>query len=137
MVNRYHNHWSHNVTKVRGVSHYVDFSIASQALGLILNFAHGTEHTNDRYASSVAACTQAFPFSARHGLEWYEFDLTYTFIRFLQAIGLAWDVQLPTEKQKASKRKVQAVQSAGQSATASAINALDSRNMVKMLTRVN
>eukprot|EP00878_Enallax_costatus_P024756 GHUV01026441.1.p1 GENE.GHUV01026441.1~~GHUV01026441.1.p1 ORF type:complete len:143 (+),score=17.47 GHUV01026441.1:439-867(+) len=87
--------------------------------------------------AAVIACIQAFPFSARHGLEWYELDLTYCFICFLQAIGLAWDVQVPTEKQKAAKKKVQPVKPAKKSTTETAINALDSRNMAMMLIRLN
>ncbi|KAL5758301.1 hypothetical protein ACOSP7_020912 [Xanthoceras sorbifolium] len=42
----------------------------------------------------------AFEFSARHGLEWWQLDLTWYVIRFLQAIGLATDVKLPTKVQK-------------------------------------
>lgn len=42
----------------------------------------------------------AFEYSARHGLEWWQFDMTWYVIRFLQAIGLATDVKLPTEIQK-------------------------------------
>ncbi|XP_059457809.1 palmitoyl-monogalactosyldiacylglycerol delta-7 desaturase, chloroplastic-like [Corylus avellana] len=42
----------------------------------------------------------AFEFSARHGLEWWQFDMTWYVIRFLQAIGLTTDVKLPTEVQK-------------------------------------
>jgi len=45
-----------------------------------------------------------FEFSARHGLEWYQFDMTYLVIRTLEALGLVWNVQLPSEKQKESKR---------------------------------
>ena len=41
------------------------------------------------------------PSSARHGMEWWEFDLTWTIIRGLQAVGLATNVKLPTEQQKA------------------------------------
>ena len=41
------------------------------------------------------------PSSARHGMEWWEFDLTWTIIRGLQAVGLASNVKLPTEQQKA------------------------------------
>ncbi|MGH9454646.1 MAG: acyl-CoA desaturase [Terriglobia bacterium] len=37
----------------------------------------------------------AFPTSARHGLRFWEVDLSYAFIRSLQALGLAWDVQTP------------------------------------------
>ncbi|KAM7254021.1 hypothetical protein ACFE04_031703 [Oxalis oulophora] len=42
----------------------------------------------------------AFEFSARHGLEWWQLDMTWYVVRFLQAIGLATDVKLPTEVQK-------------------------------------
>jgi len=38
----------------------------------------------------------AFPFSARHGLKWFEFDLTWLTVRFLQMVRLARDVKLPT-----------------------------------------
>ena len=38
----------------------------------------------------------AFPTSARHGLMWYQLDLSWWFIRSLQALGLAWDVRLPS-----------------------------------------
>jgi stearoyl-CoA desaturase (delta-9 desaturase) len=37
----------------------------------------------------------AFPTSARHGLRPWEIDLSYAFIRSLQAVGLAWDVRTP------------------------------------------
>ncbi|MBE9180968.1 fatty acid desaturase [Oculatella sp. LEGE 06141] len=39
----------------------------------------------------------AFQYSARHGLKWWEIDMTWMTIRFLQAIGLAWKVKLPEE----------------------------------------
>lgn len=42
----------------------------------------------------------AFEFSARHGLEWWQFDMTWQIIAALQAAGLAERVKLPTEKQK-------------------------------------
>ncbi|KIY98704.1 stearoyl-CoA desaturase (delta-9desaturase) [Monoraphidium neglectum] len=47
----------------------------------------------------------AFPYSARHGLEWYEFDATWILICAMKALGLVWDVQLPSEKAKALKRR--------------------------------
>nr|ANF04697.1 delta-9 desaturase [Chlamydomonas sp. ICE-L] len=43
----------------------------------------------------------AFEFSARHGLEWYQLDVTYMLIKALQTVGLAKNVKLPTEAQKA------------------------------------
>lgn len=42
----------------------------------------------------------AFEYSAQHGLEWWQVDLTWYTVRFLQAIGLATDVKLPTEAHK-------------------------------------
>jgi stearoyl-CoA desaturase (delta-9 desaturase) len=42
----------------------------------------------------------AFEYSARHGLEWWQSDMTWYVVRFLQAIGLATDVKLPSEVQK-------------------------------------
>lgn len=38
----------------------------------------------------------AFPFSARHGLKWYEFDLSWFTIQLLKALRLAEAVRLPT-----------------------------------------
>ena len=38
--------------------------------------------------------------SAAHGLRWFEFDMTYLTIRLLAALGLAWDVVVPTPEQR-------------------------------------
>lgn len=37
----------------------------------------------------------AFPTSARHGLGRWQIDVSYLVIRFLEALGLAWNVKLP------------------------------------------
>ncbi|MFO0825392.1 MAG: hypothetical protein U0792_20115 [Gemmataceae bacterium] len=37
----------------------------------------------------------AFPTSARHGLEWWQFDVARIVIRAMQAISLAWNVVAP------------------------------------------
>ncbi|NJN75722.1 MAG: acyl-CoA desaturase [Synechococcaceae cyanobacterium RL_1_2] len=42
----------------------------------------------------------AFQFSARHGLEWWEIDLTWIMIRTLQILGLATDIKLPPKDAK-------------------------------------
>ncbi|CAI0422439.1 unnamed protein product [Linum tenue] len=42
----------------------------------------------------------AFEYSARHGLKWWQIDMTWYVVRFLQAVRLAVDVKLPTEVQK-------------------------------------
>jgi stearoyl-CoA desaturase (delta-9 desaturase) len=46
----------------------------------------------------------AFPSSARHGLEWWQFDTSWYVIWMMQKLGLAWNVKLPTAAQKAQKR---------------------------------
>jgi sn-1 stearoyl-lipid 9-desaturase len=38
----------------------------------------------------------AFPFSARHGLRWYEFDVTWLTVRLLAVLRLATDLKIPT-----------------------------------------
>ena len=40
----------------------------------------------------------AFQYSARHGLEWWEVDMTWMVIKFLKSVGLATKVQLPNIK---------------------------------------
>ncbi|GJT65902.1 fatty acid desaturase, type 1 protein [Tanacetum coccineum] len=42
----------------------------------------------------------AFPKSARHGIEWWQFDVSWEIIKFLETIGLATDIKLPTKADK-------------------------------------
>jgi stearoyl-CoA desaturase (delta-9 desaturase) len=37
----------------------------------------------------------AFPFSARHGLRWYQFDLTWVLLRSLEKLRLVSNLRLP------------------------------------------
>jgi stearoyl-CoA desaturase (delta-9 desaturase) len=46
----------------------------------------------------------AFPYSAAFGLRWFEFDPGFIFIRALQALGLAWDVKVPSAEKIARRR---------------------------------
>ncbi|GIL48424.1 hypothetical protein Vafri_4575 [Volvox africanus] len=46
----------------------------------------------------------AFEYSAAHGLEWWEIDMSYYFIRALELLGLAWDVRRPSPSQLVAKR---------------------------------
>lgn len=50
----------------------------------------------------------AFPYSARHGLEWWEIDITWYLICALQAAGIVWDVQVPSQKVRDAKLNKQA-----------------------------
>jgi stearoyl-CoA desaturase (Delta-9 desaturase) len=40
----------------------------------------------------------AFPTSARHGLSWWQIDVSYYLIRVMSWVGLAWKVKLPSEQ---------------------------------------
>ncbi|MEY4180138.1 MAG: hypothetical protein RLY70_3712 [Planctomycetota bacterium] len=40
----------------------------------------------------------AFPTSARHGLEWWQFDTSWLVIRTMQMLGLAWNVKVPPQR---------------------------------------
>jgi len=53
-------------------------------------FSHGEGWHNNHHA---------FPTSARHGLEWWQFDLSWVIIRGLEKVGLVWNVKLPTDRQ--------------------------------------
>ncbi|KAK9069792.1 hypothetical protein SSX86_010188 [Deinandra increscens subsp. villosa] len=45
----------------------------------------------------------AFENSARHGLEWWQIDVGWYVIKFLEVVGLATNVKLPTEDHKLKK----------------------------------
>lgn len=47
----------------------------------------------------------AFPASARHGLRWWEFDLSYLFIRTLAAARLARNIKTPPRERVEGKRR--------------------------------
>jgi stearoyl-CoA desaturase (delta-9 desaturase) len=50
----------------------------------------------------------AFPASARHGLRWWEFDMSYILIKMASWVGLVWDVRVPDAQRVASKLRVKA-----------------------------
>jgi stearoyl-CoA desaturase (delta-9 desaturase) len=47
------------------------------------------------------ASHHAFPTSARHGLRWWQIDVSYWVIRALAWLRLAWDVRLPSDPSRA------------------------------------
>ncbi len=48
----------------------------------------------------------AFPSSARHGLRWWQVDLSWIVIRVMQFFRLAWDIRTPSQKTLDAKRLV-------------------------------
>lgn len=47
----------------------------------------------------------AFPVSARHGLRWWQIDISYWVIRALAWLGLAWNVRLPAQQLSAASAR--------------------------------
>lgn len=65
--------------------------------------AQGRDHSTNNWWVALLAWGEgwhnnhhAFPFSARHGLRWFEVDVTWLTIQGLARIGLAHDVKLPS-----------------------------------------
>ena len=63
------------------------------------------DHSRNNYLLGILALGEgwhnshhAFPTSARHGLRWWQPDLSYYVIRGLALVGLAWNVKLPSEQ---------------------------------------
>jgi len=50
------------------------------------------------YSASWHNNHHAFQYSARHGLEWWEIDMTWMTIQLLQLLGLATNVKLAEKK---------------------------------------
>ena len=46
----------------------------------------------------------AFPTSARHGLRWWQVDVSYAVIWVLSKLGLVWDIRIPPQARMAAKR---------------------------------
>ncbi len=61
----------------------------------------GDDSTNNPVVALVALGEgwhnnhHAFPFSARHGLKWWEFDLTWVVLRALEKLGLVANLKVP------------------------------------------
>jgi stearoyl-CoA desaturase (delta-9 desaturase) len=60
------------------------------------------DHSRNNFVFGVLAMGEgwhnnhhAFPTSARHGLRWWQVDMSYWFIRGLALVGLAWKVRTP------------------------------------------
>ncbi len=76
-------------------------------------YASGDESRNNLFVGIVALGEgwhnnhHAFPSSARHGLQWWQFDISWCVIRAMMLCGLAWKVRLPTEHELAMRGEAQ------------------------------
>ncbi len=73
---------------------------------------HSSDHSANNMAVAILSLGEgwhnnhhAFPTSARHGLQWYQFDPSYLLIETMKRLGLAWDIRLPGEAAMTAKQK--------------------------------
>jgi stearoyl-CoA desaturase (delta-9 desaturase) len=59
----------------------------------VLGLGEGWHHTH-----------HTFPTSARHGLRWWQLDVSYWVIRALALLGLAWNVKVPTKEAQVAQK---------------------------------
>lgn len=76
---------------------------ASHLMGYRTYRTPGSDQSTNNWFVAVVAWGEgwhnnhhAFPFSARHGLRWFEFDVTWWTIRALAFLRIAMDVKLPS-----------------------------------------
>ena len=92
----WHITWSVNsLTHLFGYSNY-DTDDHSRNNWLVALLAVGEGWHNNHHA---------FPTSARHGLEWWQFDSSWMVIRTMERLRLVRNVRVPTAKRKAAKRR--------------------------------
>jgi stearoyl-CoA desaturase (Delta-9 desaturase) len=93
--------------------HHVTWSINS----ICHTFGSAPYDTDDHSRNNVVCAVlalgegwhnnhHAFPNSARHGLAWWQLDVTYLVIRLLQAVRLVWNVKVPTAGSLKARRKL-------------------------------
>lgn len=90
----HHVTWSVNsVCHIWGAKEFVshDESRNNPVMG-ILALGEGWHNTH-----------HAFPTSARHGLRWWQFDLSYVVIKTMSLVGLTWDIKVPSKDRQAAK----------------------------------
>jgi stearoyl-CoA desaturase (delta-9 desaturase) len=92
--------------------HHVTWSVNSVCHLWGLRPYHSEDESRDNFVFGVLALGEgwhnthhAFPTSARHGLRWWQLDLSYWFIRGLSLLGLAWDVKLPSHQARMRQRR--------------------------------
>ena len=94
MVLTYHITWFVNsASHMWGYKNFASNDLATNCWWVAL-LSYGEGWHNNHHA---------FPSSARHGMKWWEIDFSYYFIRGLKAVGLAWDMYVPSREQMKDK----------------------------------
>ena len=85
------------------VTHHVTWSINSICHVWGSRDYSSNDHSTNNFICGFLAWGEgwhnnhhAFPSSARHGLKWWQFDVSWIVIRMMKLCGLAWDVKLPS-----------------------------------------
>jgi stearoyl-CoA desaturase (delta-9 desaturase) len=91
--------------------HHVTWSINSVCHLWGARAFESHDHSRNNFLCGILALGEgwhnnhhAFPFSARHGLRWWQLDVSYLVIRLLELTGLAWSVRVPAPAAVAAKR---------------------------------
>lgn len=92
-------------------THHVTWSINSICHVFGSRDYKSNDHSTNNVVCGVLAMGEgwhnnhhAFPASARHGLKWWQFDLSWLIIRTMKLTGLAWNIRLPSEHAVKAKR---------------------------------
>jgi len=92
--------------------HHVTWSVNSVCHLWGLRTYKSEDESRDNFVFGVLALGEgwhnthhAFPTSARHGLRWWQIDVSYWFIRALALVGLAWNIRVPTKEAQAKERR--------------------------------
>lgn len=92
--------------------HHVTWSVNSVCHLWGFQPYQSTDESRNNYLFGVLAMGEgfhnthhAFPTSARHGLRWWQPDVSYYVIRVLSWLALAWDVKVPSKEAQARGRR--------------------------------
>ncbi len=93
------------------VTHHITWSINSICHIFGKRDFVSNDHSTNNVVCGVLAMGEgwhnnhhAFPSSARHGLKWWQFDLSWIVISTMKIFGLAWNIKLPTSRQMELKK---------------------------------
>ena len=93
------------------VTHHITWSINSICHVFGKRDYKSSDHSTNNAICGILACGEgwhnnhhAFPSSARHGLKWWQFDLSWIVIKLMSYVGLAWNIKLPSAHALSSKR---------------------------------
>ncbi len=92
-------------------THHVTWSINSICHVFGTRDYKSNDHSTNNFVCGVLAMGEgwhnnhhAFPSSARHGLKWWQFDMSWIVIRTMKMLGLAWNIKLPSDHAIRNKR---------------------------------